>query len=300
MQDKPRNRTAILLLTLSTRVVLAAAKLIIFFSTGFLFLLGEALNNVTDIVVVSATIISVKLGGKGGDMEHPFGHRRLESVTSLIIAVIFIAVTSFQLFRASISKLFAAPGLTGNVSLVFYLLIGSFLLNLVPLPFLLKKENRQDISLKTELFDTINDGLSIIASLIGLGLIYWGFPLGDPIATMVIALLIAFDAVLLIRENMNLLLGKAPDPEFYQKIQAIVTSHEQVKGVHDMIGEYIGPEIVHMDFDMELDPDMTLKESDRLVGEIKELLQDKSPKEIRVSIHPCAHQGEDRRVHTDI
>jgi len=295
------TKTGILALTLATRVTLAVAKLIIYSLTGYLFLLGEALNNVTDIVVVLATLMSVKLSTRGGDKEHPFGYRRLESITSLIVAVVFISLTSYQLIEMSVGKFLSpAQGATGGTPLVLYLLLGSFFLNVLPLPLLLKEENRDDISLKTELFDTINDALSLTASMIGLALIYLGFPLGDPIATIVIALIIAFDAFKLIKENMLFLLGKAPDDDFYEEVREIVLSHPRVKGIHDMIGEYIGPEVVHMDFDLELHPKTTLKESDRVVGEIKELLAQESSKKIKVSVHPCAHRGEIRRVETDV
>lgn len=294
------SKSAILGLTLSTRIILAVAKFIAFFFTGFLFLLGEALNNTTDIVVVLATLTGVKYGEKGGDLQHPFGHRRLESVISLIVAVVFISVTSFQLLKTAVPNLFDPPPLTGNPVIAVYVLSGSFLLNLLPLPLLLRKENRQDISLKTELLDTINDGLSLFASMTGLALIYFGFPLGDPIATIIIALIIAFDAFLLIRENMNMLMGQSPNPEFYDEIKKIVLSHGEVRGIHDMIGEYIGPDSVHLDFDLELDPSLTLEESDKIVSEIKKMLRENCSKHVTVTIHPCSHQGDKRKIHSQI
>ena len=300
MADNGPKYYKVLALTLGTRVVLAITKLIVFSFTGFLFLLGEALNNITDIVVVLATIFGVKFGTKGGDHAHPFGHRRLQSIVSLIIAVVFIAVTSYQLIRTAIPKLFNPPALTGDPYLAFYVIVGSFVINLIPLPFLLKKENREDISLKTELFDTINDGLSLMASMAGLGLIYFGFPLGDPIATIIIALIIAFDALLLIRENTNVLLGQSPDDKTYEEVRDIVLQHDKVLGIHDMIAEYIGPNVIHMDFDMEMDPETTLAESDEVVREVKSKLRKESSREITVSIHPCSHRGDTRRIHSNI
>jgi len=301
MNLKSPGKNFILLLTLVTRIIIATAKLVVFFATGLLFLLGEALNNVTDIVTVLVTMGSVKISEKGGDKEHPFGHRRLQSVASLVVAIVFIVVTSYQLIEESVLKLLNPSIITANLDWALYVLVGSFLLNLVPLPYLLKFGRGREISLKTELFDTINDALSLVASMIGLGLIYFfGLNIGDPIATIIIALIISFDAVLLIKENINTLIGESPDEEFYDELREVVLSHEKVLGVHDMIGEYIGPHAVHVDFDMELDPETKLTESDEIVREIKEELDKETELNVYCSIHPCSHTGKERRIASHI
>lgn len=297
MDLKSPSRSAILTLTLTTRVILAVAKLVTFFFTGFLFLLGEALNNLTDIVTVVVTIVGVKISKKGGDKEHPFGHRRLQSVASLIVAIVFIALTSYQLIEESVGKLLNPVAATGNVQIAMYVLVGSFFLNLVPLPYLIKFGKGREISIKTELFDTLNDGLSLIASGFGLALIYFfNFSLGDPIATIIIALIISFDAGLLVKENINTLIGQSPDDEFYEKLKDAVLSHNQVYGVHDIIGEYIGTKAVHVDFDMELDPEMKLTESDIIVKEVKKNVSQIEDIQVYCSVHPCSHTGTDRRI----
>ncbi|MEF8799048.1 MAG: cation diffusion facilitator family transporter [Candidatus Bipolaricaulota bacterium] len=297
MNPKSPDKNFILLLTLATRVIIATAKLVVFFATGLLFLLGEALNNVTDIVTVLVTMVSVRISEKGGDQEHPFGHRRLQSVASLVVAIVFIVVTSYQLIQESVLKLLNPSVITANLDWALYVLVGSFILNLIPLPYLIKYGRGREISLKTELFDTINDALSLVASMIGLGLIYFfQLNIGDPIATIIIALIISFDAVLLIKENINTLIGESPDEEFYDELRKVVLSHEKVLGVHDMIGEYIGPHAVHVDFDMELDPDTKLTKSDVIVREIKEKIDQDIEQNVYCSIHPCSHTGEERRV----
>ncbi len=297
MNIKSPGKNFILSLTLATRVVIAGAKLIVFFATGLLFLLGEALNNVTDIVTVLVTMLGVRISEKGGDKEHPFGHRRLQSVASLVVAIVFIAVTSYQLIQASVGKLLDPTVITANLEWALYVLVGSFVLNLIPLPYLIKFGRGREISLKTELFDTINDALSLTASMLGLGLIYFfQLNIGDPIATIIIALIISFDAVLLIRENISTLIGESPDREFYERLREVVLSHEEVLGVHDMIGEYIGPHSVHVDFDLELDPETNLNESDVIVREIKEKLENEMDLNVYSSIHPCGHHGDERRI----
>ena len=134
-----------------------------------------------------------------------------------------------------------------------------------------------------------------------MGLIYFfELSIGDPIATIIIALIISFDAVLLIKENISTLIGESPSEEFYSRLRKIVLSHDKVLGVHDMIGEYIGPHAVHVDFDLELDPETKLTDSDEIVGEIKEELKKETDLSVYCSIHPCSHTGDERRIAYDI
>lgn len=287
-------------ISLASRIILVGVKLVAFIFTGFLVLLGEALNSLVDVVITTSLIVSVRVGERGGDKEHPFGHRRIKSVVSLTAAALFISLTGVQLFREAIPRLFD-PKASGNYpSIAMYVLGFSFFVNLVPIVFLIPRKSRKDISLRTELYDTINDQISLSAAILGIWFFSRGYYIGDPLATIVVATVIVLGGVILVKENFGLLLGKAPPDEVYEEAKRIITSVDQVLGVHDMIAEFVGPEVIHMDFDLELPPDMTLMESDRIVGEVKRRLRAESTHMITCSIHPCAHKGEERKVHQDI
>ncbi len=287
-------------ISLASRVTLVLVKLVAFIFTGFLVLLGEALNSLVDVAITTSLIISVRIGEKGGDIEHPFGHRRIKSVVSLTAAALFISLTSVQLFREAIPRLFN-PVASGNYPLLAIYVLGfSFLVNLIPIVFLIPKESRKDISLRTELYDTINDEISLSAAILGIWFYSRGYYIGDPLATMVVATVIVVDGFILIRENFGMLLGKTPPDEVYEEVKRIVTSIEGVLGLHDMIAEYVGPEVIHMDFDLELPAGTTLKESDKIVRKVKRKLQAESTHMITCSIHPCAHRGEERKIHENI
>ncbi|MFQ5794244.1 MAG: cation diffusion facilitator family transporter [Candidatus Bipolaricaulia bacterium] len=283
-------------ISLISRGFLTVVKLIAFLYTGFLVLLGEALNSLVDLLVTGSLIAGRRLGERGGDREHPFGHRRVNSIVSLIAAVTFITITSFQLVREAVPRLIEPVRSFGDPNIAIYILGFSFLVNLVPLILLLPRESQQELPLKTELYDTINDEISILAALAGVWFVSRGFYLGDPIATLVIAAIIASSGVMLIRENTELLLGRSPDDDFYEEAKRIITSIDGVRGVHDMIAEYLGSNVIHMDFDLELDPEMPLWESDQIVQAVKERLKGVDTKTITTSIHPCAHRGEERKL----
>jgi len=98
------------------------------------------------------------------------------------------------------------------------------------------------------------------------------------------------------KTHINTLIGKSPDEDFYNALKNAALSHEKVRGIHDLIGEYIGPNSVHVDFDLELDPSTQLSESDIIVRELKRKLSRVEGLEVYCSIHPCSHTGDERRI----
>ncbi|MFQ6118193.1 MAG: cation transporter dimerization domain-containing protein, partial [Candidatus Bipolaricaulia bacterium] len=102
-------------------------------------------------------------------------------------------------------------------------------------------------------------------------------------------------AAVLVRENAKMILGQSPDARFYEDVKGAVGEVAGVGGVHDMIAEYIGPGIVHLDLDLELAPETTVGEADRIVKEVSARLRDLGVAYCK--IHPCAHSGAERRIH---
>lgn len=287
-----------LVVNLASRLLLLGVKLAAFFYTGFLVLLGEALNSLVDIVVTGSLLVGSWVSQRAGDREHPFGHLRLRNVISLIVAVTFITVTSFQILREAIARLLEPVPLE-HPEVAFWVLGFSFLVNLVPIGLILAGgRGRGEITLKTALYDNINDELTIIASLVGVYLVSRGFYLGDPIAAIVVALTIAAGAFSLIRENTKMLLGRSPEEGFYAEVKRLASSVEGVRGVHGMIAEYIGPGVIHLDLDIELPPDTPISEADKIVEKVISRLRELGV--ISCRVHPCARQGEERKIHDDL
>jgi len=276
----------------ATRLLLLGVKLAAFSYTGFLVMLGEALNSLVDLIVTGSLLLGHRASSRAGDSEHPFGHLRMRNIISLIVATSFITVTSLQIFREAVARLFA-PARLEHPEIAFYVLGGSFFVNLIPLGLILAGR-RREITLKTALYDNINDEITIIASLLGVWAVSRGFYLGDPLAAMAVALIIGVGAAVLIRENTEMLLGRSPDARFYEEVKRAVGGIEGVRGVHGMIAEYIGPGAIHLDLDLELAPETTVGEADRIVEEVSARLRELGVAYCK--IHPCAHSGEERRI----
>ena len=85
-------------------LLLAVGKILVGTLFGLISVTADGLNNLTDCGSNLVSLISFKLSNKPADKEHPYGHARIEYVSSMIVAFI-ILVVAFELAKESIGKI---------------------------------------------------------------------------------------------------------------------------------------------------------------------------------------------------
>jgi len=101
-------------------------------------------------------------------------------------------------------------------------------------------------------------------------LVAQGYLWADPLASTIVATVIAFSGVYLFKDNVHYLVGRAPSRQFMEKVELIAKSVKGVLGVHDLKAEYVGPDIVHTGFHIKVAKGTPIEEADRIAEEVKE------------------------------
>lgn len=286
--EKPRGiRTTLLIYVLAF-----SAKISVFFLTGFIALMADALNSLTDIALALMMLMSFRLSRIPADESHPFGHGRGENAAALVAGVAFITVVSFGILRESVPKLLdpvtpTADPIMGIAALVFSMIINTAGI-LVLRSDLVTGESPAS---KALLVDLINDQFSAGAAIVGIWGATNGYPLADPVAGTLIAGIIAYTAFRLVKENLVFLIGESPDQEFYHRVEEVVLGVEGVMDVHDVMAEYIGPEKVHVDLHIRVEPEMTVAEADPLTEDVSSGIKAELPQVTHAMVHVCPHGG---------
>ena len=111
--DDPRVRTAYGTLcsavAITLNILLAAAKFVVGTLAGSVSITADAMNNLSDVGSGALTLVGFRLSGKKPDLEHPFGHGRIEYVMGLVIAGIIL--------YAGIDALRGVPGKRGKIGI---------------------------------------------------------------------------------------------------------------------------------------------------------------------------------------
>lgn len=267
-----------------------ALKVLGYLYTGYFAILADAYHSVADISMLLALYFARRFSTKGGDETHPFGHAMLRNVASLIVAVCFITVLAFEILEDAAARLLnPSAGSKVAEAIVFEVAVLAILLVAASL------SRGAGILNRTVFYETVNDALSTVAAIVGIALSSLN-PVFDVLAAIVIAAIIVYNASKLIYENIRFLIGMSPSQEFYDMVESVVSNFEEVKGVHDMLGVYVGENEVHLDIHVTVSGDMKIVHADELSERISKKLREEFPEIKHVTIHFCPHEGAKRKI----
>jgi len=201
---------------------------------------ADAFNNLSDAASSLVTLLGFKLSGKKPDLDHPFGHGRIEYLSGLIVSGVII-VMAYELVKSSITKIIHPTAVDFSVLSVF-ILIASILVKLYMTYYnrrIAKKINSAAMSATA--IDSLSDSLAtsvvllatIFAKLTGIQI--------DGYCGVLVGLFILYSGINAAKETISPLLGTPPDDEFVDKIRQIVLSYDGVIGIHDLIVHDYGP-----------------------------------------------------------
>ncbi|HEX9057386.1 MAG TPA: cation diffusion facilitator family transporter [Ktedonobacterales bacterium] len=265
--------TSALKLAVGTYILIFALKLGAYFMTGVMALMAEALHTLSDILVSGFLLVAAIWSRKRADEVHMFGYGRAQNVAALVAATLFISFTSFKLYEESIPRLFKPSEATyQNLPLAVGVIIASMVIAAVPL-ITLFRQKQHGAAARAQFRELINDELGLTAALLGTLFIAWGQPLADPLASIVVATVIAWSAFRLFRENASFLLGRAPGPEFQKQVEQLVLATPGVLGMHDFRAEHVGPNAVHTGLHIEVRRGLPVEEADRIAEDVRERVE---------------------------
>lgn len=234
-------------------LVLFGMKLGVGLLTGYVSVTADAVNNLTDSFSSIVSLISFRLSGKPADEDHPFGHERIEYVSSMIVAFIVLFL-AWELGLSAVKNVFSPPPVT-RLNYVSGIVLGVSVLIKLFMFFINHYFSRAINSklLKATAVDCVSDAVATLAVIICavVGPII-NFNL-DGYAGLVIALFIAKAGVGIIKDCANSIIGIKPDEALSRGIIEYAKSFDGVLDTHDMIIHQYGPNRAFLSLHVEVD-----------------------------------------------
>lgn len=258
-------------LALTSYSILVVLQLATYLVTNILVLLAQALEMLSDVLISAFLLLSVFWSRKAADEIHMFGHGRAQNVAAMVSATILIFFMSVETFRQAIPKLFevGAAREFQNVNLALtVIIVGMFV---VAIPILdISRAKGKGASVRAQLVALLKDEVSYLAAAIAVVLVWHGYYLADALASVFVATVIALGGLFLVKDNVHYLVGKAPGSQFMRNLESTARSVKGVLGVHDLKAEYVGPNVVHAGFHIEVARGTPIEEADRIAEEVHE------------------------------
>ncbi|WP_435333653.1 cation diffusion facilitator family transporter [Haloarchaeobius sp. TZWWS8] len=253
-------------------VLLVAAKATVYWQTGSLAVGSEAVNSLSDSAYSLVVLAGLYLTTQPPDFEHPHGHERIEPFVSLFVAAGIFAAGGFVFWQAG-TTLLAGDVATHYSTSAVAVLVFSGVLKYVLYRYCLRAgENVHSPALVATAVDNRNDVLTAGAALVGVLGAGAGFPVLDPLAAIVVSLAIVWTGVEIVRDNVNYLVGAAPPDDLRAEIVKRALAHPDVRGVHDVVAHYVGPEI-DVSLHIEVEGELTLFEAHDIESAVVQSIQ---------------------------
>jgi len=249
-------------------VFLCIIKLVAGFVSGSVSIVADALNNLSDAITSVITVVSFRLSGKPADKDHPYGHERIEYVTTLILAFLIVFI-GYELVKTSVSRIINPVRMPLGFLTVTILVVsvaGKVIMSRMYRHYAKKIDSPV---LYASSKDAINDVYATSAVLIA-AVVGAKFNIAlDGYAGLAVSAFIVFSGISLIKESVNPILGSSPDKALIDEVAGRIMSYEGVIGIHDLIVHNYGPSKVFASVHAEVDANGDMLESHDLVDNIE-------------------------------
>lgn len=296
-EKKIRNKFGILggAVGIVVNLILVAIKVSVGLITGSIAITADGFNNLSDAASSIITIAGFKLSNMPADKEHPFGHGRIEYISSLIVSFLVILV-GLEFIKTSAIRIFNPGKVTFEV-IPFILLIVSILLKLWLAGFNKYMGNKIDSkALKAAAVDSLGDVFaSTCVSISFLASKFTNFPI-DGYVGVIVALIIVYSGVSLVKETLNPLLGEAPDPDLVKELENLILSYPHITGIHDLIIHNYGPGRCMASVHAEIPSDMDIMEIHNIIDKAEREISQKLELYLVIHMDPICLSDDEIKI----
>ena len=263
-------------------LILFAAKFIAGTLSGSIAIMADALNNLSDAGSSIISLVTFRISAKPADREHPFGHARIEYVSSLIVSFLILLI-GYELFSSSIDKILHPTKTVFHMASVIVLFL-SVLCKLWLGMFNRKLGKKIDsgVLLATSA-DSLSDALSTTAVLISLLIFRFTNFDTDAYMGIIVSVIIVIAGIRILIETKNSILGEAPSEENVQAIKDTVSQYSEMLGMHDLMIHTYGAGVTIASLHVEVDASANMMEVHDLIDCIEKRLYDEH--QILCTIH---------------
>lgn len=282
--------------SIAVNLLLTAFKFVAGVVAHSMAMLSDAAHSASDVFSTLIVMLGVKLGGKASDKNHPYGHERFECVAAIVLACV-LAGTGIVLGYGGVKTLakgsYSSLRVPGTLALVAAAV--SIVVKEGMFWFTRAAAKRVDSSaLKADAWHHRSDALSSVGAFAGILGAKLGAPVLDPVASLVICLLILKAAVEIFIDAVRKMTDEACDSQTVEMLTSLISSQDGVADVDKLLTRKFGDRI-YVEVEISVDGDLPLRAAHEIARNVHNKIEAGLPlvKHITVHVNPSDHTGDD-------
>ena len=247
-------------------------------------MVSDAVHSASDVFSTVIVMIGVKAAGKASDREHPYGHERMECVAAIVLAAVLMGTGLFIGYEG-IQKILApenlpVPGVMALAAAAVSILVKEGMYH-----YTRKAADKiQSEALRADAWHHRSDALSSVGALIGIAGARLGLPILDPIASLVICLMIGKAAVDIFRDAVRKMVDERCDEETESAIRDLAQRREGVERVDSLLTRKFGNR-VYVEMEIAVDGNLTLTKAHEIAEKVHDEIETAFPQVKHIMIH---------------
>ncbi|MBN1067305.1 cation transporter [Clostridium botulinum] len=271
--------------TIIGNVILSVIKIGIGIVASSKAMIADGVHSLSDVFSTIGVIIGLKLSSKKADKEHPYGHEKFESLTSVFLGIMLVLVSlgiGFSGIKNLIYGNYSIPG-----SLAIFAAVISIVSKEAMYWYTLKyAEKINSTSLKADAWHHRSDSFSSIGALIGIIGARMGFPMLDPAIALVISTIIIKVSYDILKQSINQLMDTSVGDNAIKKMNAAIHSIDGVKNI-DNLKTRLHANKVYVDVEISVESDISVEEGHKIAMNVHNIIEEnKDVKHCMVHVNP--------------
>ncbi len=268
MKNRYDESNKVTLISILLNVVLTILKILAGLLGNSTAIISDGLHSASDIITSIGILIGNKISRKPRDEEHQYGHEKAESLVSFILSSVLIIV-AIKIGYDGVKELFNINNIL--VPNVLPLIVAIISIGIKEYQYQItirvaKKINSS--SLKADAWHHRSDALSSIAAFIGIGGAMLGFKILDPIASIIVAIVVVKVGVDILKSSCDELMDSSISKQDISEIEALVSKSDNIYGIKDFKSRKYGS-VAYVDMSILIDNDKTLEEAHDIADELE-------------------------------
>ena len=248
---------------LAVNLFLVAAQVVVGVAANAFSLLADATHTLADLMADGLVLFANKRGGEPADREHPYGHGRIETVASMALGALLMAVGAGFLM-ASVDRIQHLGELPAIHPAALVMAVLTLLAKEGLFRFLRRVARRVRSSMvEANAWHARSDAASSLVVAVGIGGSIAGYPVLEPLAAVLVGVMILRMGWRLALQAVRELIDTGLDAEETGELRSALLETSGVMGVHDLRTRRMGPRVL-VDAHVQVDPRITVSEGHRV------------------------------------
>lgn len=276
--------------SIAVNLMLSIFKLIAGLLASSGAMISDAIHSASDVFSTIIVIIGVKISGKASDEDHPYGHDRFECVASIILAILLgvtgvgIGLTGVQKLIAGHYDTLAIPGILALAAAVISIVVKEIM-------YWYTRNAAKKINsgaLMADAWHHRSDALSSVGSFVGIFGARMGFPMLDPLASVVICLFVVKAAVDIFRDAISKMTDKSCDQKTVNEMYDCIMNIQGVESIDLLKTRSFGSKY-YVDIEIGADGNKKLWETHAIAEKVHQAIEHQFPlvKHCMVHVNPA-------------